>query len=236
MPAWTPNTLKDQILGELNQSRDALGTATDRLGNIVEEAYQTLWGMHDWVFRRRRDTLTTTADTATVSMPSDFQKLDAQWVRESDGDGTLVWTDRTNTFETYRNHDPDATGVPKLAMIEPDTSGSSFAMAVRLAPTPDGVYEYTIVYLCNAPTLTGTDEAMFPEPFHRLWHDLALFRSQRAFGRKDWRETYAAFREGLTRAIEVNDETLQSSTPLIEDEYGDLRATTRAIWENGTFL
>lgn len=56
MPAWTPNTLAAQILGELNQDRNADGgTIPTRLLNCVMEAYEQLWETRDWTFRYDSD-------------------------------------------------------------------------------------------------------------------------------------------------------------------------------------
>jgi len=228
---WTPTTLTAQIVGELNTNPNADGgTVPARLTNIVDEAYHDLWEEWDFKFRRIRGTLTTVASTATVILGADFAKLDELWVKENNRNGTLVFTDDVQLFDdaVYRNQ---TQGPPRLAFVEPDTAlTTSFLQRIRVTPTPDAVYTYPYSYLRYAPDLGSTSIPLWPLPFHRGWHYLALARAQRAFRRDEaWKETFAAYNAWLERAKSNNDETLASDTPIIRDATGDWAALPSTI-------
>lgn len=55
--AWTTDTLKAQILGELAQDRNVVATAPDRLENIVIESGMSVWYAHTWRHRKDNTTL-----------------------------------------------------------------------------------------------------------------------------------------------------------------------------------
>ena len=233
---WTLATLKAHILGELNQDRNAAGgSVPDRLGDIVHESFQELWYEHDWLYKRTIGSLVTVADTATVDLPDDFEKLDQKWLHENNRNGPLVFTDEAQPFEDQRYVDIDRTGLPRVARIAPDTTETTkYVWQVEFTPTPLKVLTYRYIYLRHAIALDGDTAVLWPNAFHRGWHFLALARCQRAFKRDDsWQETFAAYNHWLTRAKQQNDETLRASTPVIRDGNGyfrDLQSSNMYRW------
>ena len=220
---WTLATLEAQIVGELNQERNAAGgTVPARLGNIVHESFEDLWEEHDWLFKRVAATLTLTADTATADLPDLFEKLDPKWIHENNDKGPLYFSDEAHPFEDQRYLDKDITGYPAIARIRPKiTETTKYVWEVEVTPTPIDGMTYRYVYLQYAMKLDSTTVVLWPQPFHRGWHHLALARCQRAFVRDNrWQETYAAYMHWLTRAKTQNDETLRASTPYIYDGNG----------------
>ena len=217
---WTLTTLIAQIVGELNQDRSAAGgSVPDRLSNIVHESYENLWEEHDWLFKRVTATLTLTADTATADLPDGFEKLDPKWIYENNDRGPLFFSDEAHPFEDQLFSDKDITGNPRIARIQPDTTETDkFVWQVEVTPTPIEAMTYRYVYLRYAPAIDDDTVILWPQPWHRGWHDLALARAQRAFKADDsWQETFAAYNHWLTRAKHQNDETLRASTPSIRD-------------------
>lgn len=222
---WTPETLEQQILGELNQDRNAAGgAAPQRLARIVQHTYSDLWEGHDWLFRRVYGTLALTASTATADLPTDFDKLDQKWIEDSSNQGSLIFTTDLQAFEQRRHDESASTGIPVIALIRPKTSlTTSYLWEVIVAPTPSQAFSCPYVYLRLAPDLLPSGSPLWPRPFHRGWYLLALARSQRAFRRgDDWKETFAAHRAWLARAESQNDEVLTSDTPVIRDGYNDV--------------
>ena len=233
---WTLTTLNAQIVGELNQDRSAAGgTVPDRLSNIVHESYETVWDEHDWLFKRVPATLALVANTATADLPEAFAKLDPKWIYENNDRGPLFFTDEAHPFEDRVFHDTDTTGDPVLARIQPKTSDTDkFLWQVRVTPVPSAAMTYRYVYLRYAPAITTTTAILWPQPFHRLWHDLALARCQRAFEvGDDWIETFAAYKHGLGNAKRQNDETLRASTPRIRDSNNDRGNVASAVIDQG---
>lgn len=52
---WSVDTLKNQILGELNQDRNASGgSVPDRLENLVKEALRYVWMVQDWIWQLKK--------------------------------------------------------------------------------------------------------------------------------------------------------------------------------------
>ena len=223
-----------QIVGELNQDRNAAGgTVPDRLGNIVHEAYEDLWEEHDWLFKRVTATLTLTVDVATVDLPDAFEKLDPKWIYENNRNGTLFFTDEVHPFEDHVYLDADRTGIPCIARIKPDTTDTTkFVWQVEVTPTPNAAMTYRYVYLRYAPAIDTTTAILWPQPFFRGWHHLALARSQRAFVPDNrWQESYAAYGHWLDRAKRQNDETLRAATAKIHDGNGYFASVaSNQIW------
>lgn len=237
MPAWTPTTLKAQIVGELNQARNAAGgTVPTRLANIITEAYEHIWYVQDWYFRRRRGTLTLAADDETEAMPTDFDKFDQKWLEENNDHGRLFITTDPQQFSDRLVELDAGSGTPRIAIVEPSVSEGAWAVQMRLAPACSKAFEYYYYYLVTAPAVGATATPLWPTPFNRLWHDLSLARAQRAFRRDDvWRETWAAFAGGMDHARSQNNETVSSSTPAIRDGYGDVGAMLSSQYSRRTF-
>jgi hypothetical protein len=229
---WTRSSLETQILGELNQDRNAAGGSVPaRMTSIVHESYEDLWDEHDWLFKRVHATLTLSADTATADLPDEFAKLDQKWLYENNRNGPLFFTDESHPFEDVRYTDSDITAYPELAKIRPKTSETTkFIWEVEVTPTPVAEMTYRYVYMREPPSIDDDTVILWPQPFHRGWHHLALARCQRAFLRDSnkWQESFAAYTHWLDRAKSQNDETLRESTPSIRDGNGYYDAVASA--------
>ena len=233
---WTPETLETQILGELNQHRNAAGgTVPARIINVVQEAYEAVWEEHEWPFRQRRTDLATVASNAVAQLPTDFQKLAILWSNDTDENGRVRFTEDMQLFEQVRADLLDAEQFPRIGLIERDTTTTAtYRMSVRFAPTPDAVYTLPLVYFCFAPTLETDESPLWPPPFNRGWAMLARARALRAFrGNEAWKEPMAAYQNWLEKAKSVDSETMESGTPAADDGYGDVRSmmsNARAIY------
>jgi len=222
--AWTPTTLTAQILGELNQDRNATGGAVpDRLKNIVYECYRRIWVAHPFPFRKRRAELTLTASTDTIALASDFEKLDQKWLEETSNYRKLRFTNDPQRFDSWRQLRSGAEGEPFVALIEADESGGFQA---RVAPTPVSARTYIYYYICIPPDLATTSSPTWVQtPFDDIWHQFALARAMRQLDRdSNWQEPYSAYKSAIAKAIEEHSETMVSDTPTINDGYGDLQA------------
>jgi len=233
---WTPNTLATDLMSELNQSRNASGGATpDTLLRAVTEAYDELWEMYEWQYRRVLAELETVSDTATVDLPDDFEKLDQKWLQENNDRGPLWFSADLQRFEARRHLFKDQTGTPHVALIKAKTSGSSYLAEVFLVPTPNAVLTYPYFYLRFAPTLGADDTPRWPRAFNRGWKYLATARATKKFkGGKEWQQDEALWQEWLENAKEENNEVLSSNTPTIPDGYGDLAAAMSNIYAWGS--
>lgn len=226
---WTITGLANEILGSLNQARNASGgTVPDRLLNTVKQAYEELWEMWEWKYRRTRTTFTTSSGTDTVDLPTDFEKLDQKWMQETSNNGSLRFTDDIQLFEDLVHVWGSQGGRPAVALIRPKTSDSgSYLWEVFLAPTPDGSLTYPYFYLRMAPSLGNSAVPLWPRPFNRGWFFLAMARAKKKFmPGKDWQQDEALWQAWVENAKTNNDEVLASNTPQIRDGYGDLRLTT----------
>lgn len=225
MAAYTPSSLAEHLLGELNVDRNAHGgTVPDRMEKVVQEAYEHLWECHDWLFRRTRDTVTLTAGTATADLPSDFVKFDTRWMTENNQRGSCLFTDDETTFEQWRDQYASNTSRPVIGIVEPDRTGETYASVIRFAPTPSEAFEYTIIYICEAPAVTSSSTPMWPKAFFEGWKRLARYKAIAAFRRDKnaWEGPYRMWLAWLNRAMEQNNETMATSTPAIRDGYGDV--------------
>lgn len=233
---WTKTTLAAQLVGELNIARNAAGgTVPDRVTNIISECYTRLWERFPWKYRRRLATLTIAAGASSAQLPENFDKLDQDWVQANNRNGPLRFTDDVQVFSDTVYQANSATGIPRLAMISPDTTITSYyAMKVAVDRTTSVEFTYPYWYLCLAPLLAATDYPLWPRQFMGIWHDYATFRLQRAFrGGDEWKETYGAFKVAVEEAIQENNETLKNSTEAIQDAYGDLIALPSTMMSGG---
>ncbi len=222
--SWTRTTLATHLMGELNDARNAAGgSVPDRLANLIHEAYKDLWLWEDWRMRRRRTTFSTAADTATVALPSNFDKLDQQWVKENNENSArlLTFTDNVTVFESCALAYGTDTHRPRVALFEATTTDDAYSEQLRLTPTPDGAYTYDYYYLCTPPDLGVGDAALWPSRFEEGWAKLARSYALGGFRRKDESLIeYGRFRGWVNKALS-NNEAMVSSTPLIEDAEGD---------------
>ena len=225
---WTLAGMTRQICFELfegklakQQAVPSKRTLLATVGNVTSEAYITIWTMYPWRFRKTRDatTVVTVADTATVALPSDFEKMDDRWMEDESDNGEFVITQDVEEFEALRRANDSDTGVPQLALIEPDGSG---AWQLRFTPTPDAAYTYTIVYLKMVDPLASTGTPAWPNTFHRGWHALSRLEAHRRFGSEDGeRKAKDEFKDWYATAIAENDKQLTRPQRIERDAYND---------------
>jgi len=223
---WARDTLAQHILGGLNTDRSAPGgTVPDRLANLVNLAYYRIWEASDWRFKKLLATLTFPLDDDDVDLPSDFDKLDMQWLKENNRNGIVRFTEDTQLFESQRRFPNETSGQPRLVIIEPKPGlANTFLWQARCVPPPNKAYNYPYIYLRNAPDLAATTTfPVWPDKFDRGWELRATAMAARLFIRdKSWVGLNALYDEWLQNAIEQDDETMVSSTPHIRDTQGDV--------------
>ena len=231
---WTRASLAEQLQGELPKARNAAGgSVPDRLANIIYESFGFLWEYHDWVFRRRVMSITLASGEETWAPTdddyTDFEKVDHNAPPETSGDRPLEITNDVARFQAVRSAWLNAertvqSGEPEIALIEPDTSQSTYRVQFRFAPKADGVYVYRVYYIATAPALGTTEVPKWPTSMFRLWHLDSKWRAQQAFypGRDTWKSTYRHLAGRLEHAKSQNDEHMRTSTPRLHDGYGDL--------------
>ena len=67
--AWTSTTLADQLVNELAIARDAPGGGVpDKLANIVRLAFEFVHNCHPWLWRRKRGTISLSAETSVLRL------------------------------------------------------------------------------------------------------------------------------------------------------------------------
>ena len=233
---WTPNTMATDLMGILNRSPNATGgTPSTRLLRIVTDAYADLWEMHEWQFRKVLATLMTVSGTATVYLPTDFEKLDQDWLNENNDRGVLLFTENQEQFEDWRHVHSDQGGVPTIAFIKVKTSlTTSYLAEVLFTPTPNAVLTYPYFYLRFAPSLAVTASPVWPRVFNRGWKYLATARARKSMeSGKAWEGDEALWQDWLANAKVNNNEVKSSNTAVIGDGYGDLGSTASSPYQWG---
>ena len=122
------------------------------LDSLLNRAYfqvQKDWG-HRWREQSETATLTTTAGTRTVALPSDFIKLEmaSRWGLK------FARTDKVTVRRTNPN---DAQWQPNYYYID----GSNLA----LDPVPDATYSVVLDYFKRLPTITASVDSDLPADF-----------------------------------------------------------------------
>lgn len=244
--AWSIDTLAAQLIGELNQDRNASGgSVPDRLGNIVREDLRAHWTLEEWIFRRREGSLSIAADATEAELPVDFEKIDSAYLKDRDEAGWLRFTDNAaEALEEESCWQADDTDHPHLAVIVRDFADpDALAWKVKLIPKSDAAYTKPFFYftLCpiDLPT-TGygvgetdphpdyklaADLIVMPEEFHRGWHLRAAATAHSKFGdkdkAKDYRAQYAAWEKFAREELK---EKIANQAARVRDAHGDLNA------------
>ena len=234
---WTPTTLCAHLIGEVNQDMNAAGgDIPARMMTLVKAAYRDLWNMHEWRFRKRRETLTIAASAYTADCPSDFEKLDQKWMEENNSHGTLWFTADLQAFENRQSGHGSTPGTPEIALVEPDSDlTGGYAEVFRVSPTALSEFTYPYVYLCYAPTLGDTDSPLWPQPWYTAWEFGARARAYYDFrcDKDAWKGPYNHFQGLVVTLKDKNDEYMVSSTPMIRDQTGDWDALASTAWLRG---
>ena len=228
---WTRTTLHDHLIGELGSDAGAGTSGIDRLDDIIEESFGYVHDCHDWRFRQRDATVTVNDGDSSYALTtnySDFAKLDMRTLEETSHNSSLRFTNDKAEFMNRKSRWTVSgtlqDGAPELAQIVPDTSLATFGWKIEFVPEANATYEYTIPYLCKAPSLGVTATPKWPDFMFRLWHLNAKWRAQQAMfpDREDWKSTWRHFLGQLEKATAENDETMVTSTPRLHDGYNDL--------------
>jgi len=238
---WTVDSMALHMRNEFNVDRNATGgSIPDHLTRTIRDAGQYIWTVEDWVFRLKRGTLTTVAESETADLATDFYKLWTPWLRDPQGDTlhTIVFTQDPTYYQRVADrYDMTETAddaAPMVALIAP-TSGSTFGREVYLAPRPDAEYTYPYWYLTSDPWLSGTtgdDEApAWPKPYDDGWYMRARYKMQSIHrGDDSWRELRNGFLKWLAQTKKENDETIANAAhERGEAWYRDLQRTPRAL-------
>jgi len=219
---WARDTLAQHIQGGLNADQNAGGTVPDRLTDAVYDAYYSVWEAHDWLFKDFRATLSFAATVDIFKLPSNFDKISMKWVQENNRRGRIRFTEDAQFFEGNRDLPNERNGIPYLARIEPSTE-SAFQWQVRILPPPTTTVTYPYIYVMNAPDVATDGSPVWPNKFDRLWKMKATAQATSMFIRdKSWKALMGMYDEWLQRAIEQQDETMVSSTPVFQDTQGDV--------------
>jgi hypothetical protein len=244
--AWSIDTLADQLIGELNQDRNASGgTVPDRLTNIVREDLRALCKTEEWIFRRREGSLSIAADATEAELPADFDKIDSAYLKDRDEPGWLRFTDNAvEALEQESCWQATDTAHPYLAVIVRDFADpDALAWKVKLIPKSDAAYTKPFFYytLCpiDLPTTgygggetdphpdykAASDLIVMPEEFHEGWHLRAAATAHNTFGDKDRAKDYwARYRAWVQRAREEFKEKIANQPARVRDAHGDVQA------------
>jgi len=148
-------TLNDFIQSMRNHGFTDTDTAT--LTELLNDAYEDVWGREAWPFRDAQTTETTTAGNATLTLPTDF------------GKATSLVIDDLAVNLIPKRHDE------LLHQFSGDLTYSGLPIyyyfvgnVLKLYPVPDAVYTVTIAYVKKfTPLTSGTDEPALPSN-HRI--------------------------------------------------------------------
>jgi hypothetical protein len=230
--AWTNATLAAQLRGQLDVDPNATGgTVPDRLTDLVIVAGTEVWDAYDWMFRRKRGTLTLTQGAATVSLPADFASIDQRWVNQYNKSAGLRFTSDPVEFQQIEDQVLSGdTGNPQVACIYKDpaaTSATGMAWIARVSPAPDDAYTYTYWYLELNPWATGAipdgnTSPVWPVTFMEGWRLKAQAKVFKAFGKVDEGELAEKdFKAWLMEQKAECDAPFARDNERILDGYGD---------------
>lgn len=154
--SWSVDTLGAQILGELNQDRNASGgSVPDRLENLIKEALRYVWSVRDWNWQLKQANLSITAADTFEDLPADFREMHSWELQDVDESETLVLTaDVRRWLEYNQTFDSTDTGHPVLGCIVRKTAGdwvTGTAYVVGDLVANSGSY-----YLCAIAHTAGT--------------------------------------------------------------------------------
>ena len=244
--AHSVDTLANELLGELNQDRNASGgSVPDRLTNIVRAELRIAWNIEEWLFRRREGSLSIDADATEATLPGDFEKIDSAYLKDRAEPGWLRFTDNaTEALEEESAWGTTDTAHPYLALIVRDFADpDALAWKVKLIPKSDAAYTKPFFYFTACPVdlpttgygegeaeahpdrKTDADIIIMPEQFQEGWHLRAARAAHTKFGDKDKAKDYGTlYDKWEQRAREEWLEKIANQPARIRDGHGDLNA------------
>jgi len=222
IPQWTVSSLAANIRRELGSNPATIDNRTpDRIEDLIIECGIALWNAYDWRWRRKSATLSVT--TSPMDLAADFGGMDWRGMKtvQSQFDLWFAHDDQDGYYEE------GATGTPRLAYLQLKASTANTWQAV-FVPSPDATYSFPYWYLAVDPWTAGTivDHAtapLWPTPFHRGWHMLALCESQRRFEKdsKLWNATKDEYMDWLRVMTTECDNSVRGKPGRIVDGYND---------------
>lgn len=229
---WTQATLSADLRGTVaGDSNAAGGSVPDRVGNRVVQAAKDLWGNWDWLFRRKKGTLSLVDGDSDKDVPSDFAELDQRWMRDNENTGVpILFTQNVRLWQAKADTFGDsATGAPQLITLVRDTGETSaWDMHFLITPTCNNTYAYDYWYMMSDPWTAGviindSTAPIWPPSFHEGWRLRALWKVLRSFGTIERaKEAEADFKDWLDHQLAENNETITTADERIRDAYGDV--------------
>ena len=143
------------------------------------EAFNDIWYMHNWSFRRRRGTASLTSGNETATIATDFGSLDDK--------ATPYCRSGTNIYDMHvvpyhnlirlQNTNPSRTaGTPHYMGIDRDFANKVYQL--QFEPPVDGSYTLNYVYYASAPSLTDAAGATaLPADFRAVWKALTSMKA-----------------------------------------------------------
>jgi hypothetical protein len=173
--------------------------STAQLNDFVNEALQTVSTEHDWPWLAVTTTFTTTAGTATYTVPSNWQRTKALTV---DGQTSLQLRSLTEIREILST----AQAEPEMYAIFPDST-------IILRPVPNSAYTVIHDYIAQEPILSSDSETpLMPAQFHYAVVEFAVYLAHMREGRMpDAQIRLAAYQGWLDR---MHDNRRRSSSPI----------------------
>lgn len=149
------STLNELIQSMRNHGFTDIDSAT--LTELLNDAYEDVWGREAWPFRDGQTTENTAAGTATLTLPADFGKAVSLVI---DDLALNLIPKRLDELEHQFSGDLTYQGLPMYYYFIGST--------LKLYPVPDGVYTVTISYVKSfTPLVNGTDTPALPSN-HRV--------------------------------------------------------------------
>ncbi|HUX02784.1 MAG TPA: hypothetical protein VMY35_17620 [Phycisphaerae bacterium] len=230
---WTRTTLATHLMPMAGgRAKDADGTASQALKDLVLQAFCDVWEWEEWQFRETQQsaeaTMTLAADATSYNITdnwSDFGKLVSNRLFETSGKGDLIVHPNFRNFNQAKARWMSAgtlgSGVPEVGRIVQQTAGTDKVMLI--VPKSDGAYTYLMPYLTKAPTLGLTDVPDWDDFAHKLWRQWALILVKQQMTHDDsWKDDYSAYKAMIAQAQSGPDEEQVNTTGAMFDAHGDL--------------
>lgn len=158
-----------QALGFGSDSATAQNAAINRV-------YRRVLGLRRWDFLEAQTTATVASGASTVTLPSDFKRLDRIDIKDAAGDPLYMEFKPYNEFRDQAHAFPE-TGTPQW--------WTERGGVVSIWPTADATYTLTLDYIKHAPDLT--DDSHIPLlPVE--YHDVLVYgaAAELAARERDW--------------------------------------------------
>jgi len=161
---WSVETVKAQILGELNYNPNSTSEAPDRIGHLVILSLRDIWTDFDWQFQLRLGALTAAAGDTSAVLPEDFGEMHSWSVKDEDESEELRFTKNSNQWlalkQGYKSTD---TGHPELGWICRDMDDADeMVWKVKFEIASDAAYSWPFIYKADCPIdLPSTDAGTY---------------------------------------------------------------------------